>query len=43
MKLVRICIQDAEKLWKMQVEAFQDLYKKYQDIETSPATEVWIK
>ena len=39
MKLVRIGIQDADKLWKMQVEAFQDLYKKYQDTETSPATE----
>ena len=39
MKLVSIGIQDAEKLWKMQVEAFQDLYKKYQDTETSPATE----
>ncbi len=38
-KLVRIGIQDAEKLWKMQVEAFEDLYKKYQDTETSPATE----
>ena len=39
MKLVRVGIQDAEKLWKMQVEAFQDLYEKYQDTETSPATE----
>ena len=29
----------AEKLWKMQVEAFQDLHDKYQDTETSPATE----
>ena len=38
-KLVRIGIQDAEKLWKMQVKAFEDLYKKYQDTETSPATE----
>ena len=28
-----------EKLWKMQVKAFEDLYKKYQDTETSPATE----
>lgn len=37
--LVRIEISDAEKLWKMQVEAFEDLYKKYQDTETSPATE----
>ena len=37
--LVRIGISDAKKLWKMQVEAFEDLYKKYQDTETSPATE----
>lgn len=37
--LVRIEISDAKKLWKMQVEAFEDLYKKYQDTETSPATE----
>ena len=39
MKLIRIGIDNAEKLWKMQVEAFQDLYEKYQDTETSPATE----
>ena len=38
-KLVRIGIDKAENLWKMQVKAFQDLYKKYQDTETSPATE----
>lgn len=38
-KLVRANIQDAENLWKMQIAAFQDLYKKYQDQETSPATE----
>ena len=38
-KLVRIGIEDAEKLWRMQVEAFQDLYAKYQDTETSPAAE----
>ena len=37
--LVRIGISDEKKLWKMQVEAFEDLYKKYQDTETSPATE----
>jgi len=37
--LIRIGIEDAEKLWKMQVNAFEDLYKKYQDTETSPATE----
>lgn len=38
-KLKRIDIEEAEKLWKMQVEAFQDLYEKYQDTETSPAKE----
>lgn len=37
--LVRATIQDAENLWKMQIVAFQDLYAKYQDPETSPATE----
>ena len=37
--LVRANIQDAENLWKMQIVAFQDLYAKYQDPETSPATE----
>ena len=38
-KLVKIATDDAEKLWKMQVKAFQGLYEKYQDAETSPATE----
>lgn len=37
--LARIGVDDAENLWKMQVEAFSDLNKKYQDTETSPATE----
>ena len=37
--LVRATIQDAENLWKMQIVAFQDLYAKYEDPETSPATE----
>ena len=37
--LVRANLQDAENLWKMQTVAFQDLYAKYQDPETSPATE----
>ena len=39
MQLIRIGIADAEKLWKMQIKAFQSLYEKYQDAETSPATE----
>ena len=28
MNLIRIGIEDARKLWQMQTEAFQDLYKK---------------
>lgn len=39
MKLVKINIDEAEKLWEMQVKAFQGLYEKYQDTGTSPATE----
>lgn len=38
-KLVRAGIDDADRLWNMQVEAFQGLYAKYQDTDTSPATE----
>ena len=38
-KLVRTGIEDAEKLWNMQVTAFKELYDKYQYTETSPATE----
>lgn len=38
-RLVRIDIEDAEKLWNMQVAAFKELYDKYQDTQTSPATE----
>ena len=37
--LERISCEAAEKLWKMQTTAFQELYNKYQDTETSPATE----
>lgn len=38
-KLVRAGIGEAEKLWNMQIIAFQDLYDRYQDTKTSPATE----
>lgn len=38
-RLVRIGIEEAEKLWSMQKAAFQDLYDKYQDAETNPALE----
>ncbi len=39
MELLRVDVKDANQLWKMQVEAFGDLYQKYQDTQTSPATE----
>ena len=38
-KLVRVGIEEAEFLWEMQVESFMSLYEKYQDTDTSPATE----
>lgn len=38
-KLIRVGVEKAELIWKMQVEAFSELYEKYQDTETSPATE----
>lgn len=39
MKLIRAQVQDAERIWKMQIAAFSELYAKYKDTETSPATE----
>lgn len=39
MKLIRANINDCEKIWKMQKEAFADLLEKYQDYQTSPANE----
>lgn len=39
MKLIRANINDCEKIWEMQKEAFADLLEKYQDYETSPANE----
>ena len=37
--LIRATIDEAELLWKMQVESFMSLYEKYHDTDTSPATE----
>lgn len=37
--LCRATSDDAQQLWEMQVEAFQRLLDKYQDFETSPASE----
>ena len=38
-KLIRASVKDAKRLWEMQVEAFTEMYKTYQDTETSPAAE----
>ncbi len=38
-ELCRATVEDAEQLWKMQVKSFQKLLEKYQDYETSPASE----
>lgn len=37
--MVRVDVSEASDLWEMQVKAFLDLYEKYQDMETGPATE----
>ena len=39
MKLVRADINDCDKIWNMQKEAFADLLDKYQDYDTSPVCE----
>lgn len=39
MKLIRAQVQDAERIWVMQITAFSELYAKYKDTETSPAAE----
>lgn len=38
-RLIRAEIEDARLLWDMQVKSFQKLLDKYQDFETSPASE----
>ena len=37
--LVRISANDAEELWKMQIEAFSGLLEQYQDFDTNPGNE----
>ena len=39
MELVRAHVNDCDKIWSMQKEAFSDLLNKYQDYETSPGNE----
>ena len=38
-ELVRIDTHETEKLWNMQINAFNSLLEKYQDFETSPGAE----
>ena len=38
-ELLKAGFEDLQTIWKMQVEAFSELYEKYQDTDTSPATE----
>ena len=37
--LVKATYDELNTVWQMQKEAFAELYAKYQDTETSPATE----
>ena len=38
-KLIRATLQDAELIWKLQVECFTELLERYQDFDTNPANE----
>ena len=38
-KLIAVNLEDLDTILQMQKEAFSELYAKYQDTETSPATE----
>ena len=38
-RLIRASVEDAETIWKMQIEAFAELLNKYQDLETNPGNE----
>jgi len=37
--LIRASCESAELIWKMQLEAFSESYKKYEDTDTNPAAE----
>lgn len=38
-QLVRATVENAEHIWKIQIEAFLPLLNKYQDYKTNPASE----
>lgn len=39
LQLIRANLEDAELIWKMQLEAFTGLLLKYQDMDTNPGNE----
>ena len=38
-QLIKATVENAEQIWKIQVESFSPLLDKYQDYETNPASE----
>lgn len=38
-KLVRATLDDAQRIWRMQIQAFERLVRIYQDIDTNPGCE----
>lgn len=38
-ELVKINVDDTEKIWRMQIDAFRGLLDLYQDFDTSPGNE----
>lgn len=38
-QLIRATVKDVKLIWKMQVEAFLPLLRKYEDMDTNPANE----
>ncbi len=39
MKLIRATVNDCDRIWNMQIDAFRHLLEKYEDYETSPGNE----
>ena len=38
-QLTKATLDDAQRIWRMQVEAFMPLLERYQDVDTNPASE----
>ena len=39
LQLTKAALDDAQRIWRMQVEAFMPLLERYQDVDTNPASE----